>query len=258
MSDESIYGLIPVEMPQPTKSSRFKSRGAPPPTASTFGFHGTSVVLGNVAGGPKDLSVHPPKKATATFGKIVSQTISPKQFILKGSSSAGKHIFQHEARVAHPKKPHIPSRDEKPVMGLKTAKNFVVANAVENILSMPKRQIAASSLRAVDRDEYGKVPGYIGKIKEELSAQYKLVDEINVRRAQEAERFHALSAEEHQSLKSALQHRWETLNKEFQTMGFSVETYSQKKHQEEVESELRRVEAALLKLSKDQVYVYDD
>ena len=32
-------------------------------------------------------------------------------------------------------KPAVPKRDDKPVMGLKTTKNFVVSNAVENILS---------------------------------------------------------------------------------------------------------------------------
>lgn len=32
-------------------------------------------------------------------------------------------------------KPTIPSRSEPPIMGLRSNKNFIVANAVENILS---------------------------------------------------------------------------------------------------------------------------
>ena len=32
-------------------------------------------------------------------------------------------------------KPAVPKKDEKPIMGLKTNKNFVVTNAVENILA---------------------------------------------------------------------------------------------------------------------------
>ena len=32
-------------------------------------------------------------------------------------------------------KPPIPKRDEKPIMGLKTKKNFILANAVENMLA---------------------------------------------------------------------------------------------------------------------------
>ena len=34
-----------------------------------------------------------------------------------------------------PKKPPIPSKEEKPIMGLTSEKNFIVANAVENILA---------------------------------------------------------------------------------------------------------------------------
>lgn len=33
------------------------------------------------------------------------------------------------------KKPAVPKKDEKPIMGLVSDKNFIVANAVENILA---------------------------------------------------------------------------------------------------------------------------
>lgn len=33
------------------------------------------------------------------------------------------------------KKPAVPKRDEKPIHGLVSDKNFIVANAVENILA---------------------------------------------------------------------------------------------------------------------------
>lgn len=36
------------------------------------------------------------------------------------------------------KKPNVPKRDEKPVMGIVSNKNYIVSNAVENILSAPK------------------------------------------------------------------------------------------------------------------------
>jgi len=35
-------------------------------------------------------------------------------------------------------RPEIPKKDEKPIMGLKSNKNFIISNAVENILSAPK------------------------------------------------------------------------------------------------------------------------
>jgi hypothetical protein len=33
------------------------------------------------------------------------------------------------------KKPDVPKKDEKPIMGLVSDKNYIVANAVENILA---------------------------------------------------------------------------------------------------------------------------
>ena len=36
------------------------------------------------------------------------------------------------------KKPPVPDRSCKPLMGLKTTKNFLTTNAVENITSVPK------------------------------------------------------------------------------------------------------------------------
>lgn len=36
------------------------------------------------------------------------------------------------------KKPEVPKSVEKPIMGLSSRKNFIISNAVENILSAPK------------------------------------------------------------------------------------------------------------------------
>lgn len=263
MSDESVYSLIPAPVVIPAKAARFKSQRAPAPTASTFGFQGTSVVLSNVAGQPKLNTVHPAKKDFATFGKVVSTEVDPSTFLKKsqGKDLSAKSADSQTSPNRHAdeqKKPAIPKRDEKPVMGLKTDKNFVVANAVENILSIAKKQPSVAQTRAVDREDYGAVPEYITKIKSELKDQYALVDSYKQRKAQEAEKFHVMSQSEIQELRNGLQKRWELLNKEFQTMGFSVETCSQKKHQEEVEAELRNVEAALLKISRNNIYVFDD
>ena len=35
-------------------------------------------------------------------------------------------------------RPAVPKHNEKPVMGMKTQKNFITSNAVENINSLPK------------------------------------------------------------------------------------------------------------------------
>lgn len=259
MSGESVYNVIQEAPPAPVKGARYQSSRAPAPTASTFGLHGTSVVLGNVAGEVACPSVHPVTKGIGSFGRTVSDELSPKEFLKKSASQKAASASSAPALTSkHEKlKAPIPKKEEKPVMGLKTDKNFVVANAVENILAIPKKQTVQQP-RAVERADYGAVPEYIHKIKSELKTQYALVDSYKQRKAQEEERFAQLDAAELQSLKAGLQRRWEILNKEFQTMGFSVETYSQKRHQDDVEVELRAVEAALQKINKPLIYIYDD
>ena len=37
------------------------------------------------------------------------------------------------------RRPQVPRRDDKPLMGLKTSKNFITTNAVQNITSVPKQ-----------------------------------------------------------------------------------------------------------------------
>jgi hypothetical protein len=256
MSGESVYNVIHEAPAASVKGARFQSSRAPAPTASTFGLHGTSVVLGNVAGEPACASVHPQQKSIGSFGRTVLNDVSSASFLKKsGSQQSTAPVL---ATSKHDKlKAPIPKKEEKPVMGLKTDKNFVVANAVENILSIPKKQ-TVNQPRAVDRNDYGAVPEYISKIKTELKTQYALVDSYKQRKAQDEERYSQLDAAEVQQLRSGLQRRWEVLNKEFQTMGFSVETYSQKRHQEDVEKELRAVEAALQKINKPVIYIYDD
>ena len=57
------------------------------------------------------------------------------------------------------RKPPIVSKDEKPIMGLKSNKNFIVSNAVENILAPPKTIPVTKNYRS--KRDYGKVPEYL-------------------------------------------------------------------------------------------------
>jgi len=267
MSSESVYALIPEVRAPPQKPARYHSKfggsANAPPTCSTFGFQGTSVVVANVAGSTNNVSVHPTVKSYATFGRAVTEEISPKSFLKKTATqnaAAASVTADGSKRIHDVVKPAIPAKEDKPVMGLKTDKNFVVANAVENILAVPKKNTLRSPTdgRAVERDDYGKVPEYIHKVKAELKQQYELIDSVKVAKAKDAEQFSQLSHAEIQELRAGLQKRWDTLNKEFQTMGFSVETFSQKRRQEQVEAELRSVEAALQKINKPHIFVFDD
>jgi len=60
------------------------------------------------------------------------------------------------ARETAPKAP-VPLRDERPIHGLVSDKNFIVANAVENILAAPKLAGAKDS-DYLKKKNYGAVP----------------------------------------------------------------------------------------------------
>ncbi|CAM9902989.1 unnamed protein product [Heterosigma akashiwo] len=105
-----------------------------PVTGSTLGTFGTSQLAG--AGRLKP-------KGTATFGLAQGKARpNPGTFLKKqekrGTVAAAKDVqvipFKYEDKQ---KKPGIPSRDDKPVQGLQTTKNFITANAVETILQAP-------------------------------------------------------------------------------------------------------------------------
>ena len=67
--------------------------------------------------------------------------------------------------------------DEKPIMGLVSDKNFIVSNAVENILAAPQMP-SNNNNDYLKKNNYGKVPKYLQKIKREIEDEYQLVREM--------------------------------------------------------------------------------
>lgn len=63
-------------------------------------------------------------------------------------------------------------------MGLVSDKNYIVANAVENILAAPKVP-ENKEKDYLKKKTYGKVPGYLTKIKKEIDDEYQLVQDLH-------------------------------------------------------------------------------
>lgn len=71
----------------------------------------------------------------------------------------------------------MPKKDERPIHGLVSDKNFIVANAVEAILSAPK--VAEKQDKDyLKKKNFGKVPKYVNKIKQEIEDEYNMVREM--------------------------------------------------------------------------------
>jgi hypothetical protein len=80
--------------------------------------------------------------------------------------------IQH--KVKNYRCPAIPARTEHPIMGLKSNKDFIIANAVENILqrifnTVDINFLAAKTIpikrRYINKKNYGVVPKYLKEIK---------------------------------------------------------------------------------------------
>lgn len=128
---------------------------------------------------------------------------------LNNSNLVGKFTRDHAP------KPAVPKKDEKPIHGLVSDKNFIVANAVENILAAPKLP-QNTQKDYLKKKNYGAVPKYLTKIKNEIEDEYNLVREMQIEEQNEKDRQKFLMPEnERQELIAALKKKWEVLHHQF-------------------------------------------
>jgi hypothetical protein len=81
------------------------------------------------------------------------------------------------------KKASVPRATEKPVLGLKSDKNFIVTNAIENILSSAKRE--EDSIDWLKKQTYGEIPEYLQRIKENIQNEYRMIQNLHARSSEE-------------------------------------------------------------------------
>lgn len=79
---------------------------------------------------------------------------------------------------AHKKAP-VPKATEKPVLGLKSDKNFIVTNAIENILSTAKK--SEDSIDWLKKQNYGEIPEYLHRIKENIQNEYQMIQNLHAK-----------------------------------------------------------------------------
>lgn len=166
------------------------------------------------------------------------------------------------------RKPHVPRHDDKPLMGIRTNKNFINTNAVENIMSVPKKPLPkfvdtrrgdnnlldASGLvpKYIKKEEYGKVPEYLTKRNEEfLRAQEEYNAYIQERRKQGAMK--QLSEDERQDIISGLKMNWEELHHQYQGLSVVTDTAPKKNRKERMEAEMKQLERDIELIEKHRV-----
>lgn len=163
---ESIYDLIPREYAAPPKEKRYRSKYPPdgPPTYSTFGLGTTSKICGNVCGEYEHFNgPHRHKSARGTFGGVKGTAKASTNSFRKKNTGTPKLAVPSKFNYKTERKPPVPRVNEKPILGLKSGKNFITANAVEVILAAPK--VNVEKKRYADKENYGTVPKYLNNVK---------------------------------------------------------------------------------------------
>eukprot|EP00899_Mesostigma_viride_P016660 jgi/Mesvir1/24996/Mv16953-RA.1 len=237
---ESIYNLVPRPVEVPPKEPRYRSQHSGKINPADFELGSRTV------------------KPMGTFG--------PAQGALRPDphSFTKKHEKEPklgEPTLTHPKpkvKPPIPK--DEPVYGLVSSKNFITANAVENILSSTK--VKEEPKRMIDKKDYGQVPKYLTKVKQQVAQEQAQIEEFHQRMANannpQKDTVTRMSEEERQELIRGLKDKWQKINEAYQRLPMTLDTPAKKKRKEEYEAQLIQIDKDIELLSRRVVLVAGD
>lgn len=148
-------------------------------------------------------------------------------------------------------------------MGLKSAKNFVTANAVETILAVPGSRARAKHEppQYIKKEDYGKVPKYLDQVKDEIERENTMIEEF-VRQnknfmEEETGRVEPMDERERVELVNALKSKWDHVNAKYQKLCHNVvfDTLGKVRRKETFEKELTQLEKDIQLLEKGHVVV---
>merc|ERR1711934_1301786 len=223
MQEESVYCLIPPVIEPPPKPPLYRSK-----------YPGT---------------VPANKRKEATMGPLKVRAPEPDRYLKAYTREDNKlpepRKFTYKDTME--RKPGVPTRVEKPVMGLVTSKNFITCNAVENILAVPKKT-DVRQVSYMNKKGYGKVPAYLEKVKGEIQDEYNYIMQMQEAATEDMGgeegygRTRMLSEGERIEMLNGLKTNWDRINKAYQTLSFTLDTPAKKQRKEEFEAQLEQLE----------------
>ena len=217
LQQESIYNLLPTAKIIPGKNPSHISCYPPDiaPTASTFVLKGSSYPgISNCSGEFKlPYGGHPNLRQSATFGLPKgSYAPDPKHFHKKGENYKILPPLQKLHTICKIRKPPVPTINDKPIQGLRTNKNFILSNAIDNILMKP-RKLRNNSCDNIHHKYYGKIPDYIKRFRLEKENEINNQKELDRRmKEEEVAKRKILSQEEVEKLREGLTKQWQFYN----------------------------------------------
>lgn len=157
------------------------------------------------------------------------------------------------------RKPQVPAKDDRPILAAKGTKDYVVSNALENILAIPPQRPSEPDYR--HKEDYGRVPEYLDVVKQEVKEEKELFDTMLAQAELQEREDHGeavarrMPDEEREELLEALKAKWDDVNEEYQkishqTISSSNATIGQIRKKEDCEKQLDQLEKDIERLSK--------
>jgi hypothetical protein len=199
----------------------------------------------------------------SSFGRD-SEAPNPKTFLRKGTREHRneKNIphVEHRNRDKDRPKPPVPSRSDKPMMGLQATRNYITSNALEAIRSEPKKR-KGDEPRYTEREDYGKVPAYLANVKAEIQKEKALVEmyvaEQNGNPSEKDDEAEMMDEGERMELIDKLKKRWDMVNASYHKMAHKAvfDTPSEVKRKASHEDELKQLENDIELLSRGPIFI---
>lgn len=244
---ESIYNLIPKIQERPPKFAMYRSNF-------------TSVVKQENKSN---------KQGSKTMGPPKVAANEPKNFLTKHSK---EFKLPEKADFKYPdgdrRRPAVPKHTEKPLMGLRSNKNHITTNAVENIMSVPKKPekkfvdtrggathpLDPSGLtpKYVNKKEFGKTPAYLERRKAEVERAQQEYDAYVQERFQQGA-MKSLTEQQRQDILDGLKKNWEELHHQYQGLSVVTDTAPKKARKERMEAEMKQLERDIETIEKHKV-----
>ena len=266
LQQESIYNLVPSKPLLPSHQKMYRSMYPHwiAPTASTFILSNTTYPgVANTGGSLKfPRGAHPINGNYRSMGLPKrGYKVNPEQFIRKN----------HQYKILPPperiksaneiRKPNVVTVKDKPIMGLKSQKNYVTSNAIDVILMEPKKRKIANDSDLdyyMKKKDYGKVPKYIQKRKEDY--ENDIINNLEVERQNmmyEKSKKKEIDNEELYQLREGLEKKLKELRYEYGKISHrrKFDTLVTKNYKEKLEKEIEQVEKDLELLKMDKVVV---
>lgn len=262
--DESIYNLIPrpvvVAQKQPRYDSKFKS-DVRTEVKNTKSDHRTMGYLKEPVPKPDEFLKAHAKEFTHQF---------PRPPLDPSFQQAPSNNFDQQHST---KKPPVPLHNDQPLLGLKSNKNFVSQNAVDTIMTVPRKpeKVVVDSRKGtkfnlepsgltpvyVKKSNFGTIPNYIVEHKNE-SAKAKEEYDAYMNEYFKRGALRTMSDDERNAILNGLKQNWDELHHRFQLLSVITDTVPKRLKKEKLENEMKLLEKDIDLLQRHQlIYIAD-